>query len=102
MCFVSVPEAYILGGAKELFLEVDSTINITCVVKHSPMPPSNVQWLQDDKVSLFSLNKKVTRPFGILRSLKNMKVPRKVQMQKSASFVQCIQIKRMLSSAAED
>ena len=54
-----VPEAYILGGAKELFLEVDSTINITCVVKHSPMPPSNVQWLQDDKVRVFlALTKK--------------------------------------------
>ena len=41
----------------------------------------------------------MTREFEVFY---DMKVPRKVQMQKSAFFVQCIQIKRMLSSAAED
>ena len=85
MCFVSVPEAYILGGAKELFLEVDSTINITCVVKHSPMPPSNVQWLQDDKVSLFSLNKKVTRPFWDFEVFKEYE-----SSQKGANAEKCV------------
>ena len=47
---LSVPEATILGKP-EMFVDVGSTINITCVVKHTPGPPSIVQWRYGGKVS---------------------------------------------------
>jgi len=45
----SVPVATILGES-EIYLDAGSTINITCVVKHTPVPPSNVQWEHQGKV----------------------------------------------------
>ncbi|XP_059091252.1 zwei Ig domain protein zig-8-like isoform X1 [Tigriopus californicus] len=39
----SVPVATILGKP-EMFVDVGSTINITCIVQHTPGPPSIVQW----------------------------------------------------------
>ena len=46
---LSVPVATILGES-EIYLDAGSTINITCVVKHTPVPPSNVQWEHQGKV----------------------------------------------------
>lgn len=40
---VVVPVATILGKP-EMFVDVGSTINITCIVQHTPGPPSIVQW----------------------------------------------------------
>lgn len=37
------PETEILGGP-ELFINKGSTINLTCVVKHSPDPPPTMTW----------------------------------------------------------
>jgi len=45
---VGVPVATILGES-EIYLDAGSTINITCVVKHTPVPPSNVQWEHQGK-----------------------------------------------------
>lgn len=45
---VGVPVATILGEA-EIYLDAGSTINITCVVKHTPVPPSNVHWEHQGK-----------------------------------------------------
>ena len=38
-------------GESEIYLDAGSTINITCVVKHTPVPPSHVQWEHQGKVS---------------------------------------------------
>jgi len=46
---VGVPVATILGES-EIYLDAGSTINITCVVKHTPVPPSHVQWEHQGKV----------------------------------------------------
>ena len=46
---VPVPVATILGES-EIYLDAGSTINITCVVKHTPVPPSHVQWEHQGKV----------------------------------------------------
>ena len=45
----TVPVARILGES-EIYLDAGSTINITCVVKHTPVPPSHVQWEHQGKV----------------------------------------------------
>lgn len=45
---VGVPVARILGES-EIYLDAGSTINITCVVKHTPVPPSHVQWEHQGK-----------------------------------------------------
>ena len=45
-----VPIATILGSP-EIYLDVGSTINLTCIIKHTPMPPADVQWKHNEKVS---------------------------------------------------
>ena len=49
----AVPVANILGEA-EIYLDAGSTINITCVVKHTPVPPSHVHWEHQGKVRVVS------------------------------------------------
>jgi len=44
----AVPVATIDGS--EMFVDVGSTINITCVVRNTPNPPSEVQWRHKGKV----------------------------------------------------
>ena len=44
-----VPIATILGSP-EIYLDVGSTINLTCIIKHTPMPPADVQWKHNQKV----------------------------------------------------
>lgn len=47
---IAVPVATILGEG-EIYLDAGSTINITCLVKHTPVPPSHVTWEHQGKVS---------------------------------------------------
>ena len=48
--FVSEPDTEIVG-APELFIDRGSTINLTCVVRHSPEPPAYIFWNHNDAVS---------------------------------------------------
>ena len=46
-------------GSPEIYLDVGSTINLTCIIKHTPMPPADVQWKHNKKVKSgdeYSLN----------------------------------------------
>ncbi|XP_067648116.1 uncharacterized protein dpr10 [Eurosta solidaginis] len=46
---VAVPTASILGGP-DLYVDRGSTINLTCVIKFSPEPPTHIFWYHQDKV----------------------------------------------------
>jgi len=46
---VTEPETEILGGP-EIYIEGGSTLNLTCVIRGSPEPPSYVFWRQGDKI----------------------------------------------------
>ena len=46
---IAVPVATILGPS-EIYLDAGSTINITCVIQHTPVPTPNVNWLHQDEV----------------------------------------------------
>ena len=52
--FVSEPTTTILGG-NEIHINVGSTINLTCLVKHSPDPPAHVFWTHNQQVSTFQI-----------------------------------------------
>ncbi|XP_043203712.1 uncharacterized protein LOC122371438, partial [Amphibalanus amphitrite] len=43
------PVTEILGGP-ELFIDTESTINLTCVVRRSPEPPPFIFWKHNDQV----------------------------------------------------
>ncbi|CAB4058508.1 unnamed protein product [Lepeophtheirus salmonis] len=45
---IVTPIASILGK-NEMFVDVGSTINITCTVHHSPEPPTSIKWLHDSE-----------------------------------------------------
>ena len=40
-----------LLGAPELFIDAQSTINLTCVVRNSPEPPAFIFWKHNGNVS---------------------------------------------------
>lgn len=40
-------------GEPEMFIDKDSTMNLTCVVRHSPEPPTAIYWTHDDEVLNF-------------------------------------------------
>ncbi|CAH0391135.1 unnamed protein product [Bemisia tabaci] len=42
------PVTTIIGGT-ELYINRGSTMNLTCVIKHSPEPPSLIYWTHDTK-----------------------------------------------------
>ena len=42
------PSTEILGG-KDVFIDQDSALNLTCVV-HAPEPPAHIFWIHDGKV----------------------------------------------------
>jgi len=42
------PTTTILGGP-EIYMDVGSTINLTCLVRHSPEPPAHVFWTQNQQ-----------------------------------------------------
>ena len=50
--FTSIePSTTILGGS-EVFVGMGSTINLTCVIRLSPEPPSSIRWQHNNQVSL--------------------------------------------------
>ncbi|XP_068632526.1 zwei Ig domain protein zig-8-like [Battus philenor] len=46
------PETIISSGS-ELFIQAGSTINLTCIVKHTPEPPSSITWTHGEQVINF-------------------------------------------------
>lgn len=44
------PETVVSSGA-ELFIQAGSTINLTCIVKHTPEPPSSITWTHGEQVN---------------------------------------------------
>lgn len=46
--FISEPITEILGGP-DLFINMGSTINLTCLVKYSPEPPPNMTWSHNSR-----------------------------------------------------
>lgn len=42
-CYISEPVTEILGGA-DLFINMGSTINLTCLVRYAPEPPPTMRW----------------------------------------------------------
>lgn len=40
-------------GEPEMFINKDSTMNLTCVVRHSPEPPTAIYWTHDHEVLHF-------------------------------------------------
>lgn len=48
--FVPEPETEIMGGP-DLFIYAGSTINLTCIVRHTPEPPNSINWTHRGKVS---------------------------------------------------
>ena len=59
---IAVPVATILGPS-EIYLDAGSTINITCVIQHTPVPTPNVNWLHQDEVLVpDALNLQIEKP----------------------------------------
>lgn len=56
MCSVSFvntePVTTILGGP-DLYIDIGSTINLTCIVRHLPEPPSAILWAHKNQVCSF-------------------------------------------------
>uniref|UniRef100_A0A6P7G5B3 Vascular endothelial growth factor receptor 2-like n=1 Tax=Diabrotica virgifera virgifera TaxID=50390 RepID=A0A6P7G5B3_DIAVI len=50
--FVPEPITKILGSP-ELFINMGSTINLTCIVQYAPEPPPNIVWSQNSEVINF-------------------------------------------------
>ncbi|XP_050668766.1 zwei Ig domain protein zig-8-like [Leptidea sinapis] len=46
------PETIILSGS-ELFIQKESTINLTCIVRHTPEPPTSITWSHGEQVINF-------------------------------------------------
>lgn len=55
MCFITFftePITSIPGGP-ELYIDLGSTVNLTCIVKHLPDPPLMVHWTHNNQVRIF-------------------------------------------------
>lgn len=50
--YFSEPITTIIGGP-DMFINKGSTMNLTCIIKHSPEPPPLIYWTHDSKVSFF-------------------------------------------------
>lgn len=46
---VSAPVTTLLGGP-EMYINKGSTMNLTCIIKHSPEPPPAVHWTHNSEV----------------------------------------------------
>lgn len=67
----AVPTATILGGP-DLYVDKGSTINLTCIIKFSPEPPTHIFWYHQDKVSAINLReRKKQNEFKSLLSTSN-------------------------------
>lgn len=40
-----------LVGAPDLYINTGSTVNLTCIVQHSPEPPPAIKWMHNNAVS---------------------------------------------------
>jgi len=49
--FIAEPVTEIAGGP-DLFINKDSTINLTCYVRYAPEPPSTIIWSHNHQVSI--------------------------------------------------
>lgn len=47
----SVEPVTMIVGEPEMYINKDSTMNLTCVVRHSPEPPLTIYWTHDHEVS---------------------------------------------------
>lgn len=58
---ITEPISTIVGGP-DMYINTGSTVNLTCIVQHSPEPPPSICWTHNNQVSsfLFSLNKKLS------------------------------------------
>lgn len=55
------PITTILGGP-DLYIDIGSTINLTCIVRHLPEPPSTISWGHKNQVSeIATTNKQISR-----------------------------------------
>lgn len=52
---LTVPTATILGGP-DLYVDIGSTINLTCAIQFSPEPPTHIFWYHQDKVSCWNFH----------------------------------------------
>lgn len=48
-CYVSEPVTIIVGGP-DIYINTGSTVNLTCVVRNSPEPPSTIIWTHNHQV----------------------------------------------------
>ena len=48
-CLIPEPDTEIIGGP-EIFIDLRSTINLTCVIEHTPQPPDFILWEHNSKV----------------------------------------------------
>ena len=46
--FVAEAQTHIIGGP-DMFVDVESMLNLSCVVSHTPNPPSKVKWVHQGK-----------------------------------------------------
>ena len=51
--FVTEPTTEIVGGP-DLYIDHGSTINLTCIVLHSPEPPAYIFWNHNDAVCIIN------------------------------------------------
>lgn len=61
--FHTEPITVILGGP-DMYIDVGSTINLTCIVKHLPDPPPGMYWTHNGVVSCCSLTQSFLLPLS--------------------------------------
>ncbi|CAH2108538.1 unnamed protein product [Euphydryas editha] len=71
------PETEIMGGP-DLFIYAGSTINLTCIVRHTPEPPNTINWTHRGKMDELSTSEITSKR-------------RKVVSNRASDFVETIQ-----------
>lgn len=52
MCLKIIAEPITsIPGGPELYIDMGSTVNLTCIVKHLPDPPLTVHWTHNNEVN---------------------------------------------------
>ena len=46
--FISEPSTYVIGGP-DMFVDVGSMVNLSCVVSYTEKPPDEVVWLHNEE-----------------------------------------------------
>lgn len=47
---LSTEPVTMIVGEPEMYINKESTMNLTCVVRHSPEPPLTIYWTHDNEV----------------------------------------------------